>query len=197
MEEEAAQELGGGQSHHPLFAAVSIVLPTKSDTFAIECEKPMIGDGDPIGRDSARPSSVLRRLAWHKPPSPDGAAAEAVDETVLDQPALELAFAPTPDIESTWGSMAARRDELLRDAEQLGPTAADELKEQLDRLGPLGLWRETARSYLQDHSFVQASSESFAETMARALGLGMSDFETCLAQGRIGNALLNRFGSAE
>jgi hypothetical protein len=48
VQEEAAQELGGEQSHHPLFAAVSIVLPTKSDAFAIECEEPMIGDGDSV-----------------------------------------------------------------------------------------------------------------------------------------------------
>src|ERR1700686_2545568 len=40
-----------------------------------------------IGRDSAGLSAVRRRLAWRKPPSPDGAVGGAVDETVLDQPA--------------------------------------------------------------------------------------------------------------
>src|SRR6266700_4089438 len=48
VQEEAAQELGGEQCHRALLAAVSVVLPTKSDAFAIECEQPVIGNGDPV-----------------------------------------------------------------------------------------------------------------------------------------------------
>jgi hypothetical protein len=84
---------------------------------------------------------------------------------------LEKVFAPVVESEDTWGSMAEIRDDLLRQAEQRGEPSVAELREELEQLGPLGLWRETTRSYLSDHGFVQSEKESFAETMARALGI--------------------------
>ena len=56
-----------------------------------------------------------------------------------------------------------------------------------------GLWRETARSYLLDRGFVQDTTESFGETMARALGMGTQELKLCLAEGAIGQALAERF----
>jgi hypothetical protein len=67
----------------------------------------------------------------------------------------------------------------------------------LEQVGPLGLWLETARGYLSDHGFVQTGNESFAETMARALGICTHDLRVCIAQGRIGSALLERFTEPE
>ena len=64
-------------------------------------------------------------------------------------------------------------------------------------LHPLGLWRETISLYLSDHGFVQSEKESFAETMARALGINTDELRVCIAVNRIGTALLERFRGAE
>ena len=104
---------------------------------------------------------------------------------------LEKIFAPVLDIEDPWGTMAEFRDKLLRQAEERGAPSVGELSEELERLGLLGLCREAARGYLTDHGFVQ--SESFAETMARALGIRTHDLRVCITEGRIGLALLERF----
>jgi hypothetical protein len=64
----------------------------------------------------------------------------------------------------------------------------------LDALGPHGLWLEVVRGYLKDHGFVQTKDESLAETMARALAIGTDELRLCIAHGRIGSALLERFG---
>jgi hypothetical protein len=106
---------------------------------------------------------------------------------------LEKIFAPVLDIEDHWGSMAEFRNELLAQAEQRGAPSVAELSEELEQLGPLGLWREAARGYLSDHGFVQSESESFAETMARALGINTDELRVCIAENRIGSALLDRF----
>ena len=89
--------------------------------------------------------------------------------------------------------MAEFRDELLRLAEERGAPSVAQLSEELEQLGPLGLWREAARGYLSDHGFVQSESESFAETMARALGISTHELRVCIGEGRIGSALLDRF----
>jgi hypothetical protein len=44
------------------------------------------------------------------------------------------------------------------------------------------LWRETTRRYLSDHGFVQSEKESFAETMARALGINTDELRVCIAE---------------
>jgi len=56
-----------------------------------------------------------------------------------------------------------------------------------------GLWRETARGYLSGLGFVQSGNESFAQTMARALGISTQELRVCIAEGLIGSALLARF----
>ena len=106
---------------------------------------------------------------------------------------LEKVFARVARSEDTWGSMAEFRDELLRLAEQRGKPSVAELREELEQLGPLGLWRETARGYLSDHGFIQTGNESLAATMARALGISTHELRVCMAEGRIGSALLERF----
>src|SRR5579864_9787991 len=110
---------------------------------------------------------------------------------------LEKIFAPVPTFEDTWGSMAEVRDRLLQLAEQRGEAPVAELREELEQLGPAGLWLETARGYLSDHGFVQSGNESFAETMARALGIRTHDLRVCIAENRIGTALLERFREPE
>ena len=110
---------------------------------------------------------------------------------------LEEVLAPVVEREDRWGSMAEFRDEILRQAEQRGEPPVAELREDLEQLGPLGLWREAARGYLSDHGFVQSETESFAETMARALGIDTDELRLCIAQGRIGTALLERFEEPE
>jgi hypothetical protein len=106
---------------------------------------------------------------------------------------LEKVFAPVAESEDRWGTMAAFRDDLLRQAQQRGEPSVAELAEELEHLGPLGLWRETARGYLSDHGFVQGGNESFAATMARALGISIDELRVCIAEGRVGAALLDRF----
>jgi hypothetical protein len=110
---------------------------------------------------------------------------------------LETVFAPAPASEDMWGSMAEFRDELLRRAEERGEPSVAELREELERVGPLGLWRETTRLYLSDHGFVQSEKESFAETMARALGINTDELRVCIVENRIGTALLERFRESE
>jgi hypothetical protein len=106
---------------------------------------------------------------------------------------LEEVFAPVVESEDRWGSMAEFRDDLLRQAEQRGEPFVAQVREELEQLGPLGLWREAARGYLSDHGFVQTENVSFAETMARALGINTDELRVCIADGRIGSALLERF----
>jgi hypothetical protein len=60
-------------------------------------------------------------------------------------------------------------------------------------LAAFGLWLETARGYLGDHGFVQTGNESFAQTMARALGTKTDELRVCIAENQIGTALLERF----
>src|ERR1700730_15912958 len=108
---------------------------------------------------------------------------------------LEKVFARVARSEDTWGRMAEFRDDLLRRAEQTDKSSA--AREQLEQLGPSGLWREAARGYLCDHGFVQSGNESFAQTMARALGISTHELRGCIAEGRIGSALLERFKEPE
>src|SRR5260370_12241223 len=82
---------------------------------------------------------------------------------------LEKAFARVVDSGTVWGSMAEVRDRLLQLAEQRDAPSVPALREQLERLGPAGLWRETAPGYLSDHGFVQSGNESLAATIPRPL----------------------------
>jgi hypothetical protein len=106
---------------------------------------------------------------------------------------LEKIFAPMVESEDRWGRMAEFRDELLAQAEQQGATSVADLGAELERIGSSGLWIAAARGYLSDHGFVQSESESFAQTMARALGINTDELRVCIAAGRIGSALVDRF----
>ena len=108
---------------------------------------------------------------------------------------LEQVLARVAKARTTWGSMAEFRDRLLQLAEQRDAPSVAELREELEQLGPAGLWRETARGYLCDHGFVQSGNESFAETMARALGISTHELRICIAENRVG-AVLERFRDA-
>ena len=106
---------------------------------------------------------------------------------------LETVFARVAKSEDMWGSMVEVRERLLKLAEQRGEPHVAQLREELEQLGPLGLWREAARGYLSDHGFIQTGNESLAATMARALGLTTHELRNCIAENRIGTALLDRF----
>ena len=110
---------------------------------------------------------------------------------------LEKIFAPVVESEDRWGSMAEFRDKLLQLAEERDALSVAAFTEELEQLGPLGLWRETTRRYLSDHGFVQSEKESFAETMARALGINTDELRVCIAENRIGTALRERFREPE
>jgi len=92
VQEEAAQELRAQQRHGALLAAVSIVLPSEGDAFAIEsgADDWKWRSGACIDRGSAGPWSDHRRPAWRRPPSLDGAVVAEIDGTVLDQPMWRL-----------------------------------------------------------------------------------------------------------
>jgi len=89
--------------------------------------------------------------------------------------------------------LAGVRDEIVRHARRLSESYGAAIRVELDTLGPAGLWRETVRSFLADHGFVQSGAESLAETMARALNIGTDELRLRIAQGQIGAALTERF----
>jgi hypothetical protein len=49
MEEEAADEVVGGEGHHLGFAGIAVVCPAKADAAVLEREQPAVGDGDTVG----------------------------------------------------------------------------------------------------------------------------------------------------
>jgi hypothetical protein len=106
---------------------------------------------------------------------------------------LEKMLAPAVESETGWGEMARVRDELLLLARQNGTRPVAQLEQELDAIGPTGLWLETVRIYLREHGFAQGTSESLAVTVARALGIDMLGLKVCIEQGRLGAALLERF----
>ena len=107
---------------------------------------------------------------------------------------LESLLAPRVEKQDDWGSMAVVRDKIVRHAERSSESCGNAIREELDKLGPAGLWRETVRSLLADHGFVQNCDESFAETMARVLGIGTDQLRILIAQGQIASALLESLG---
>ena len=107
---------------------------------------------------------------------------------------LETVFISRVENNNEWGSLAQFRNQLLRRAtECAGQACVEQYTKELDELGPTGLWRELVRSYLGDHGFEQARSESLAETTARALGIDTAELRALMQQGQLGPALLNRF----
>ena len=106
---------------------------------------------------------------------------------------LEKAFVPAAAVGTEWGSLAGLRYKLLDLAKHRGEVAIAQLRTELDELGPAGLWRETVRYHLREHGFVERDNDSFAETVALALGISTRDLRVLLAQNEIGRALLDRF----
>ena len=49
VQKEAPQELGGGECHLALFAAVGVILPAKGDALLVEGQQAMIGNGHAMG----------------------------------------------------------------------------------------------------------------------------------------------------
>jgi hypothetical protein len=94
-------------------------------------------------------------------------------------------------VHDRWGTMAALRENLIH---QTPPSRRDSLRLELEALGPVGLWCETARRFLADHGFVQSQHESLAETMARALEIGIEELRALIAQGQIGRAITTKLG---
>jgi hypothetical protein len=60
MQEETAQELGCQQCHLALLATTRIVLPTEGDAFSVECQQPVIGNGDPVRVST----EIAQDLGW-------------------------------------------------------------------------------------------------------------------------------------
>jgi len=107
---------------------------------------------------------------------------------------LERSLVPRVGNGDDWGSLASVRNEVVCQAERLSESYGAAIRVELDMLGPAGLWRETARSFLEDHGFVQSGAESFAETMARVLGIGTDQLRILIAKGQMASALLERLG---
>ena len=67
VEEEAAQELGGIESHDALLAAMGIILPAKADALSVEGQQAVIGNGHAMG--------VAAQVAEHMAGPPRGGLA--------------------------------------------------------------------------------------------------------------------------
>jgi hypothetical protein len=147
-----------------------------------------------IPSDHSRKVRVCLRIPWHSTSSCGLSKGYAsILATRARTTGLRRSLLPVPTSEDTWGSMAEVRDKLLQLADERDALSVAAFTEQLEQLGPAGLWRETARGYLCDHGFVQSADESLAQTMARALGNNTDELRVCIAENRIGSALLDRF----
>ena len=94
---------------------------------------------------------------------------------------LENANAPA---DRAWALLEAILDARRR---RLGPDYVEPTPSparMFDDLGPVGLWLETARTFLE------SGDESFAETMARSMGIGTDQLQILMAQGQIASASL-------
>jgi hypothetical protein len=88
------------------------------------------------------------------------------------------------------------RNQVLKLARASGESHIAEIEAQLDSLGPHGLWCEVCRSVLADSAIFQSGDESFAETIARALGISIDELRILMARGQISSVLVERFGEA-
>jgi hypothetical protein len=70
-------------------------------------------------------------------------------------------------------------------------------QKRAQNIDALAVWRETTRRHLSNHGFVESEEESFAETMPRALGISTHELRNCIAENRVGAALLERFRGLE
>jgi len=79
VQKEAPQELGGAQGHVALFAAVGVILPTKSDALLVEGQQAMIGNGHAMG--------VATEIAQHLHGTTEGLL--GIDDPVVTVQAAE------------------------------------------------------------------------------------------------------------
>lgn len=107
---------------------------------------------------------------------------------------LERSFAARIDEADDWRGLENVRDAIHRHAQRQGEPRSSEIRTKLDALGPAGLWWEAARGLLANQGFVQTGGESFAETVARSLGIETDELRVRMAQGQIGSVVLQRFG---
>ena len=80
-------------------------------------------------------------------------------------------------------------------AGHVGEPLVAQLERLLEGVGPNRFHAELIRAYLSADGFVQAPNESLAETLTRALGIGMPELRARIKQGPLG--LVNRFEKSE
>jgi hypothetical protein len=108
---------------------------------------------------------------------------------------LEKSVPPVVDPDAAWGELAALRDHYLRDqAQEHGEPYTADLKKQLMEGGPVRFRIEIIGAYLRLHGIEQGPNESFAQTMARALGIGTAELGVRMRDGTFGRDLWNKFG---
>ena len=109
---------------------------------------------------------------------------------------LEARFAPLAETEH--GRRAADLHASLRRlAGHLGEPLVAQLEGLLEEIGPDQFHNELLRAELIANGFVQGPNESLADTVGRALGIGMKELKVCVVQGRVGAALVERFRQPE
>jgi hypothetical protein len=107
---------------------------------------------------------------------------------------LEARFAPL--VETLDESRAADlRAKLRLLAGHVGEPLVAQLERLLEEVGPNRFPAELIRAYLSADGFVQAPNESLAETLTRALGIGMRELRSRIQQGQLG--LVSRFEKSE
>jgi hypothetical protein len=108
---------------------------------------------------------------------------------------LEKSIPPIVDPDTAWGELAAVRNHYLREqAQEHGEAYAADLKKQLMEDGPVRFRIELIRAYLKLHGIEPGPNESFAMTVARALGIGTSELGVRMREGAFGRDLWNKFG---
>jgi hypothetical protein len=92
--------------------------------------------------------------------------------------------------DADWGTMAEVRHELLHAAQvHAGKAACTQLSDELDQLGPMGLYCEILSNVLAEQGIVRTSFESLAETLARGLGTTTDELKLIIDDGRFGDEM--------
>jgi len=105
LQQEAAQELMGGNGHDLLLAAVGIVPPAEGDAVVFKSDEPMVGDGHAMGVAGQVVEVMLR---------------PAERRLGVDHPVLAAEFPQELD-------ECVRRGKLLKRAMELDPVLLEEI----------------------------------------------------------------------
>ena len=137
---------------------------------------------------------ILRRFSRrHRDRSENGPAKVSTIRKRLEK--LERSIPPIVDPDAAWGELAAVRDDYLKDqAQEHGEAYAADLKKQLQEDGPVRFHIEIIEGYLKLHGIEPGPNESFAMTVARALGIGTSELGVRMQEGTVGRDLWHKFG---